>query len=243
MNDKAADSRTTDSAYSPIIVALDTSDLDRAVEVARLVAPHVGMFKIGPELFFAHGVRGYNVILEVGRAIMLDLKLHDIPTTMSRATTAIMPLNPYAITVHAAAGAAAISAVREAIEVANSTALVVAVTALTSFTEKTIWQTGWVGSVWGYVRSMSERALQAGANGIVCSPLELARLRESHRSLPLFTPGIRGFDVLGDDQGRTMSAAEARKSGATWIVVGRPVTKAADPAAAALALKTEALNV
>jgi len=221
---------------SPIIVALDTTDPARARAWAEATAPHVGMFKLGLEFFLANGAAGYRAI--AGRPIFLDVKLHDIPNTVAGGIRAILPLAPRMVTIHASGGAAMIGAARNAAETAGANRpLILAVTVLTSLDDASLRTLGVTDAVSAQVTRLARLAIDAGADGLVCSPLEIATLRASlGPDIPLVVPGIRPAGADAGDQARTMTPAEAIAAGANWLVIGRPITGAADPAAAAAAI-------
>jgi orotidine-5'-phosphate decarboxylase len=220
--------------YAPIAVALDAPDLETAARWASLVTPHVSTVKIGLELYLRYGpqavasVRGAS-----GVDIFLDLKLHDIPATVSGAAKAVARLRPALLTVHAAAGPAAI---RAAAEAAPDTK-VVAVTVLTSLGEADLGMIGLAGPVSEAARRLAAVAVDAGARGLVCSPQEVVALRaEVGDDIQLITPGVRPAGSDLHDQARVATPEEALRAGADLLVIGRPITGAADPGAAASAI-------
>jgi orotidine-5'-phosphate decarboxylase len=220
--------------YAPIAVALDAPDLETAARWASLVTPHVSTVKIGLELYLRYGpqavasVRGAS-----GVDIFLDLKLHDIPATVAGAARAVARLRPALLTVHAAAGAAAI---RAAAEAAPNTK-VVAVTVLTSLGEADLGMIGLAGPVSEAARRLAAVAVEAGARGLVCSPQEVVALRaEVGDDIDLITPGVRPAGSAMHDQARVATPEEALRAGADLLVIGRPITGAADPGAAASAI-------
>lgn len=221
---------------SPIIVALDTTDPARARAWAEATAPHVGMFKLGLEFFLANGAAGYRAI--AGRPIFLDVKLHDIPNTVAGGIRAVLPLAPRMVTIHASGGAGMIAAARDAAETAGANRpLILAVTVLTSLDDATLRTLGVNDPVSAQVTRLARLAIDAGADGLVCSPLEIATLRATlGLDIPLVVPGIRPAGADAGDQARTMTPAEAIAAGANWLVIGRPITGSADPAAAAAAI-------
>jgi orotidine-5'-phosphate decarboxylase len=223
-------------APSRLIVALDTTDPARAAAWAAATAPHAGLFKLGLEFFLANGADGLRGIS--GRPIFLDLKLHDIPNTVAGAVRAVLPLAPRMLTLHAAGGTAMIAAARAAAEQAGAARpLLLAVTVLTSLDATALAATGIADAPATQVLRLARLALAAGADGLVCSPLEVAMLRDSLGPGPvLVVPGIRPAGAAAGDQARTMTPAQAVAAGADWIVVGRPITAAPDPAAAAAAI-------
>jgi len=222
-----------------VIAALDTPDLDTARSWATSIGPNCGLFKLGLAFFLANGAAGYRAI--AGRPIFLDLKLHDIPATVADAVRAVLPLRPRMLTIHAAGTAAMITAARHAAEAAGpERPLVLAVTVLTSIDAAALATIGVAGPVDAQVLRLARLALGAGADGLVCSPLEVAMLRAALGSGPkLVVPGIRPAGAALGDQARVMTPREAVAAGADWIVVGRPITGAADPGAAAAAIAAE----
>jgi orotidine-5'-phosphate decarboxylase len=222
-----------------LIVALDTTDMTQAKVWADAAGPHCGMVKLGLEFFLANGAAGYRAI--AGRPVFLDLKLHDIPNTVAGGVRAVLPLAPRLLTLHAAGGAAMITAARQAAEVAGTARpLLLAVTVLTSLDEAALTSIGVTGTPAEQVVRLAKLAVSAGADGIVCSPLEVATVRAALGPKPkLVVPGIRPAGATVGDQVRVMTPAEAVAAGADWIVVGRPITGAADPGAAAAAICAE----
>jgi len=225
---------------SRLIAALDTADPARAAAWAGALAPHLGMAKLGLEFFLANGARGLRAIAAAapGLPIFLDLKLHDIPATVAGAVRAVLPLAPRFLTLHAAGGTAMIAAARQAAESAGAARpLLLAVTVLTSLDDAALAATGVPDGAARQVERLARLALAAGADGLVCSPHEVGLLRAALGPAPvLVVPGIRPEGAARGDQARTMTPAQAVTAGADWIVVGRPITGAADPAAAAAAI-------
>jgi orotidine-5'-phosphate decarboxylase len=221
---------------APVAVALDAPDIDTAARWATLVTPYVSTVKIGLELYLQYGpsvvatVRGGS-----GVGVFLDLKLHDIPATVAGAARAVCKLRPEILTVHAAGGADMIKA---AVESAPGT-IVAAVTLLTSISEHDLAGLGAAGSASDTVRRMAALAVGAGALGLVCSPQEVAAVRaEVGPGILLITPGIRPSGSESHDQARIATPEEAIRAGADLLVVGRPITRAPDPGAAAAAIAT-----
>jgi orotidine-5'-phosphate decarboxylase len=219
-----------------LIVAIDTTDTTRAAALAHAVAPHCGLFKLGLEFFVANGPAGVRAI--EGRPIFLDLKLHDIPNTVAGAVRAVLSLAPRMLTLHAAGGAAMIAAARAAAEAAGGARpMLLAVTVLTSLDAAALDATGVADAPQTQVLRLGRLAVAAGADGLVCSAHEVAALRATlGPTVKLVVPGIRPAGSAADDQARTMTPRAALAAGADWIVVGRPITAAADPARAAAAL-------
>ena len=228
------------SGSQRLIVALDTTEPVRAAEWARVSGPCVGLFKLGLEFFLANGAAGYRQIAEAqsSRPIFLDLKLHDIPNTVAGGVRAVLPLAPRFLTLHAAGGSAMIAAARRAAEEAGEQRpLLLAVTVLTSLDAAALAETGVAGGPTQQVLRLARMAMAAGADGLVCSPKEVSVLRDALGDGPaLVVPGIRPAGADRGDQARTMTPQEAIAAGADWIVVGRPITGATDPAAAAAAI-------
>ncbi len=228
------DASASDRRLAPVAVALDAPDIDVAAHWATLVTPHVSTVKIGLELYLRYGpavvatVRGGS-----GVQVFLDLKLHDIPNTVAAASRAVSKLRPEILTVHAAGGTEMIKA---AVESAPD-AIVAGVTLLTSIGTQDLVDLGIDGSVSDAVRRMAALAVAAGARGLVCSPQEVAAVRaEVGPDILLITPGIRLAGAGSDDQARVATPEEALKAGADLLVIGRPITKSADPGAAAAAI-------
>jgi orotidine-5'-phosphate decarboxylase len=222
-----------------LIVALDTTKPDVAQGWAAAVAPHCGMLKLGLEFFLANGTAGMRAIGE--RPIFLDLKFHDIPNTVTGAVRAVLPAAPALLTLHAAGGAAMIEAARDVVAAGGATRpKLLAVTVLTSLNAEALHDIGVAGGPRQQVLRLAKLALAAGADGLVCSPQEVAMLRDALGVGPLLVvPGIRPAGAAAGDQARTMTPAEAARAGADWLVVGRPITQAPDPAAAAAAIAAE----
>jgi len=221
-----------------LCVALDTPDLGTAEAWAHATAPHAGLLKVGLELFSA---KGGAVVRRIAahRPVFLDVKLHDIPNTVAGAIRALAPLGPAWITIHAAGGPAMVAAAREAAEQAGGAnrPKILAVTVLTSIDAATLAETGVAGGTVQQVLRLARLAVAAGADGLVCSPREVRPLRDALGEEPaLVVPGVRPAGSAADDQARTATPEEMRAAGATWIVVGRPITRAADPALAAQAI-------
>jgi orotidine-5'-phosphate decarboxylase len=221
------------SAGNRLIVALDTVDAGRARGWADAVSPHAGLLKLGLEFFLANGADGLRTI--TGAPIFLDLKLHDIPNTVAGGVRAVLALRPAMLTVHAAGGSAMIRAAHQAAASAGpDRPMILAVTVLTSLDQADLDATGVTGTSAEQVLRLGRLAVAAGADGLVCSPLEVTLLREAlGPAVMLVVPGIRPEGAATGDQARTMTPARAVAAGADWIVVGRPITGASDPGTAA----------
>jgi orotidine-5'-phosphate decarboxylase len=222
-----------------LIAALDTTDVAQAASWAEQVAPYCGLLKLGLSYFLANGAGGLRAV--GARPLFLDFKLHDIPNTVAGAVRAMLPLQPRMLTLHAAGGAAMVTAARRAAEQAGAERpLLLAVTVLTSLDAAALAATGVTLPPREQVLRLARLAMDAGADGLVCSAHEVPLLRaELDHTAVLVVPGIRPAGFPSGDQARTMTPREAAAAGADWLVVGRPITTAADPAAAAAAIAAE----
>ena len=218
---------------NPVFVALDTPDLARAQEIATQVQPHVGGLKLGLEFFAAHGQPGVRALAALGLPIFLDLKLHDIPNTVAKAVAALAPLKPAILTVHAAGGRAMMVAARAA---APAGTKVVAVTMLTSLDTHDLAATGVTTTAPDHVARLAALARDAGLDGIVCSGAEVAAAKAAWHDGFFVVPGVRPADGPLGDQKRVVTPRAALDAGASILVIGRPITEASDPAAAAQAI-------
>ncbi len=223
-----------------VIPAIDTADMGRAEGLARVLAPGCGAVKLGLELFTACGPEAVRRVAPLA-PVFLDLKLHDIPNTVAGAVRSLLPLRPAMLTLHGAGGAAMIAAAREAAEAAGEARpILLAVTVLTSLDAGALAETGIAGEPVQQVLRLAGLALGAGADGLVCSPREVGPIRDAFGEAPiLVVPGVRPAGSAVGDQARTATPAEAVQAGADWIVVGRPITGAADPVAALRAIAGE----
>ncbi len=224
---------------NPIIVALDVPTAEQAVALAQEVAPAVGAFKIGSELFTAAGPEIVRRIRATGAAVFLDLKFHDIPNTVAKSVASAVRLDVQMLTIHTSGGlammqAAEESAQRTAAQAGLNAPLILGVTVLTSMSGDDLAEVGLTVSVGGQVERLAQLASRAGLRGLVCSPLEVAGLRQSlPHEMQFVTPGIRAGSDAAGDQKRTLSAREAIDAGASWLVIGRPIYAAPNPRAAA----------
>ena len=218
----------------PIFVALDTTDLERAKSLAAKVRNHVGGLKLGLEFFAANGPDGIRAMGAFDLPIFLDLKLHDIPSTVAKAVQALRPLEPSIFTVHAAGGRAMMEDAKAA---APSGTKVVGVTVLTSLDDDDLAATGVASDSHGQVARLTELAREAGLDGVVCSGREVAAAKELWPEGFFVVPGVRPDDGGAGDQKRVVTPREALDSGASILVVGRPITQAADPDEAARAIE------
>jgi orotidine-5'-phosphate decarboxylase len=228
---------------NPILVALDVSTKEIALDLARNLASVVGGFKIGSELFTSAGPEIIGVIRATGAAVFLDLKFHDIPNTVAKAVAAATRLDVQMLTIHTSGGAEMMRAAEKSAQDTSRqegrpAPLVLGVTVLTSMDGVTLDELGWKPDVGKQVERLAELAVRAGLRGLVCSPLEIARLRQIlPEEIELVTPGIRTGTEKADDQKRTLTPRQAMDAGANWLVIGRPIYAAKDPRAAAEAIR------
>lgn len=227
---------------NPVFVALDTPDLDRAVALANAVRGHVGGVKTGLEFFSAHGADGVRVISDLGLPVFLDLKFHDIPNTVAGAVRAVAGLGAAIVNVHASGGPAMLDAAREAAENAGgaSRPLVIAVTVLTSMDDGDLSTVGQTAPATAQVVRLARLTREHGLDGVVCSPAEIEPIRDAcGPDFKLVVPGIRPDWAASGDQKRITTPLQARERGADVLVIGRPITGADDPAAAAARIAAE----
>src|ERR1700749_2086031 len=219
---------------APVAVALDAPDLETAARWAALVTPHVSTVKVGLELYLRYGPDVVATVRGASRvSVFLDLKLHDIPVTVAGAARAVARLHPEILTVPSAGGA---ECVRAAVEAAPGT-MVAAVTVLTSLGDDDLGRIGLGGPVPDAVLRLAALSVEAGAQGLVCSPREVSAVRaEVGDDVTLITPGVRPAGSEADDQARVATPEEALLAGADLLVIGRPITRAPDPGAAAAAI-------
>ncbi len=213
-----------------IIVALDLPTSEAAISLARELGSPGAFFKIGLQLFTAAGPEIVRAVRDLGGRIFLDLKLHDIPNTVGRAVESASSLGVKMLTIHLCGGRAMIEA---AVGAAAPGMLLLGVTVLTSLDETILREAGVDAPIEKQVLRLAQLGAESGIGGVVASPLELAPLRRAHGSnLKFVTPGIRPQGAAADDQKRTLTPAEALRAGADFLVIGRPITAAPDPAAA-----------
>ncbi len=224
---------------NPIIAALDVPTSEQALALAQQIAPAVGAFKIGKELFVAAGPDIVRRVRDTGASVFLDLKFHDIPNTVAKAVASAVRLDVQMLTIHTSGGsemmrAAEQSAQQTASQSGRNAPLLLAVTVLTSHDANTLAEIGCEPNVGKQVERLAQLAVQSGLRGLVCSPLEIASLRQILPSnIQLVTPGIRTGAEKADDQKRTLTPREAMQAGASWLVIGRPIYAAENPRAAA----------
>ncbi len=218
------------AADPKIIVALDYADTASALNLVSQLDPGLCRLKVGKELFTAAGPQFVEALVSKGFDVFLDLKFHDIPNTVAKACEAASRLGVWMLNVHASGGLAMMQAARNAIEASQQQPLLIAVTVLTSMDEPALNETGVNGKVEDQVMRLAKLTQQAGLDGVVCSAQEAAALRQALGSqFCLVTPGIRPADAKTDDQSRITTPAEAMRLGASYLVIGRPITQAADP--------------
>jgi orotidine-5'-phosphate decarboxylase len=219
---------------NPIIVALDVS-AERASKLVEDLAPVVGAFKIGSTLFTNAGPDFVRKVRATGASVFLDLKFHDIPNTVSGAVASATALDVQMITIHTCGGVEMMKAAEDAAqntarELNRPAPLILGVTVLTSMDDATLREIGLPASAEQQVVHLAQLAAKAGLRGLVCSPLEVTKLRSFiPKTMQLVTPGIRTGSEKADDQKRTMSPKEALAAGANWLVIGRPIYAASNP--------------
>jgi orotidine-5'-phosphate decarboxylase len=226
-----------------VIVALDFADAAAAQSLAKRLSPALCRLKVGKELFTSAGPRLVEGLAGCGFDVFLDLKYHDIPNTVAQACRAAGALGVWMLNVHALGGRAMMQAAREGVEGARRRPLLIAVTVLTSLAGHDLEEVGIVDSPEAEVLRLASLARDSGLDGVVCSPQEAPPLRSALGSaFVLVTPGIRTAADASDDQKRITTPALALQSGSSYLVVGRPITRAADPLAALEAINREAAS-
>jgi len=228
-------------AWQRIFVALDTTDVGRAVELAHGLKGSVGGVKLGKEFFTAHGPDGVHRVIECGMPLFLDLKYHDIPNTVAGAIRAALPLNPFIVNVHAGGGRRMMEAAAEAADKAEGIRpKVIGVTVLTSMTRVDMAEVGIDEEPLEHVLRLGRLAKSSGLDGVVCSAKEVVALRGSvGRDFMLVVPGIRPVWASADDQRRVVTPKDAIDLGADYLVIGRPITGHKDPTEAARLIAEE----
>ncbi|MCZ6574919.1 MAG: orotidine-5'-phosphate decarboxylase [Gammaproteobacteria bacterium] len=213
-----------------VIVALDFPSTDEALGFAAIVEPGQCRLKVGIELFSIGGPAIVGALAERGFDIFLDLKFHDIPNTVARACAVAARMGAWMLNVHTLGGADMLQAAREAVDGCDQRPLLIGVTVLTSHAERDLAGVGIHGGLMHEVDVLAALARAAALDGVVCSPQEVAELRKNMGAgFVLVTPGIRPTAAAKDDQARTMAPREAVKQGADYLVIGRPITRAAKP--------------
>jgi orotidine-5'-phosphate decarboxylase len=223
---------------NPVFVAIDTPDLDRALAIARSAGPHVGGLKVGLEFITAQGPEGIRKIAALGRPVFADVKFHDIPNTVAGAAREIAKLGASIFNIHASGGEAMMRAAKDAAASINPDMKIIAVTLLTSLDENDVAAVGYRGSAAEQVVRLASLAQKSGLDGVVCSAHEIAPIRKAcGEDFLLVVPGIRPAGAGLADQRRVMTPREAADAGADILVIGRPITGAADPGEAAGAIE------
>lgn len=228
-------------SYNPVFCALDTPNVQEALKVAEKIKTNIGGIKLGLEFFMANGAQGYIQIAELGLPIFLDVKLHDIPNTVKGAVQSLLPLAPTFITIHTGGGSAMMRAAADAAAKAGANRpKLLGVTVLTSLDANDLKDVGQATDVSEQVKRLALLAKNSGLDGVVCAPTEVAMLRQAcGPDFILMVPGIRPSWASANDQKRVMTPQEAVQAGATYLVIGRPITAAAHPNEAAARLAAE----
>ncbi len=226
---------------SRIFCAVDTATLSEAVKLAGDLREQVAGLKLGLEFYSANGPEGVKAIHAKGLPVFLDLKLHDIPNTVAGAISALVPLGPHFVTVHASGGPAMLKAAAEAARKGGgSRPKLLGVTMLTSLDANDMKVIGLEPDPSAQVLRLAMLARECGLDGVVCAPTEIELLRrELGKDFILMVPGIRPQSAAANDQKRVMTPKEAVQAGATYLVIGRPITQKLDPGAAAAAINAE----
>jgi orotidine-5'-phosphate decarboxylase len=227
-----------------IIVALDYSRVEDACRLAADLNPSHCVLKVGKEMFARCGPALVERFVEDGFRVFLDLKYHDIPNTVAGACRAAAEVGVWMLNVHALGGRKMMQAARQALVTFPQPPLLVAVTVLTSLAEKDIEEIGLQGTAGENVARLARLAEDSGLDGVVCSPLEIEQVRAcSGDDFIVVTAGVRPPGSAQDDQSRTMSPAEAIRRGADYLVIGRPITRSADPLRTLLTIESELIRI
>ena len=219
---------------NPIYLALDLPRLDAALTLAQKVKSHIGGLKLGLEFFCAHGHHGVHEVAKLGLPLFLDLKLHDIPNTVAAAMQSIHVLEPSIVTIHASGGRAMMEDAKAA---AGEHCRVVGVTVLTSLDDADLNGMGVAGSAHDQALRLADLAQEAGLDGIVCSGHEVGAIHKRWKNGFFVVPGLRPAEGKLGDQKRAVTPRAARDAGASVLVIGRPISRAEDPVAAARAIE------
>lgn len=223
-----------------IVVALDFAEAKPALDFVDRLDPALCRVKVGKELFTAEGPRFVEELVKRDFGVFLDLKFHDIPNTVAKACEAASKLGVWMVNVHASGGRAMMEAARNAVEKSAHRPLLIAVTVLTSMDQAALNEIGVAGDLKDQVLRLATLAEQSGLDGVVCSAQEAPLLRQHVRKdFCLVTPGIRPASASKDDQSRVVTPADALRQGASYLVIGRPITQAPDPIAALTAIHEE----
>ena len=224
---------------NPLFLALDVADCNRALQIAQRLAPHLGGIKLGMEFFYSCGMDACRRIRALGLPLLLDLKLHDIPATVAAGIRALTQnLAPDMLTIHASGGTNMMCAALDAARESAGGTRIVAVTLLTSLEQQDLTREAIPQSPAERTAHLAASAIAAGIDALVCSPLDIASLRQKHAKDILFiTPGLRPEGARQNDQKRSLSPRQALDAGADILVIGRPILQAEDPLAAAGAIQ------
>ncbi len=213
-----------------IVVALDYADAKSALNLAEQLNPEICRVKVGKELFTAAGPQLIERLIAGGHSVFLDLKFHDIPTTVAKACEAASRLGVWMLNVHASGGTAMMEAAREGVERSGQDPLLIAVTVLTSMNQQMLSEVGVTGTVADQVLNLASLTQKSGLDGVVCSAQEAPILRKSlGEEFCLVTPGIRPADAALDDQSRVVTPSQALALGSSYLVIGRPITQSKNP--------------
>jgi orotidine-5'-phosphate decarboxylase len=227
-----------------IIVALDYPDAASALRLVKQLDPALCRLKVGKELFTAEGPAFVSSLVDSGYGVFLDLKFHDIPTTVGKACAAASQLGVWMLNIHALGGRAMMAAAREAVDQATTPPLLIAVTILTSMDQRALGEVGLAGDIRHHVLHLGRLADECNLDGVVCSAQEAPLMRtEFGNDFLLVTPGIRMADAAVDDQSRVLTPSQALRHGSSYLVIGRPITQATDPLAALHSIHAEIQNI
>lgn len=227
-----------------VIVALDYADAASALDFVARLEPGACRLKVGKELFTAAGPRLVEELIKRGFQVFLDLKFHDIPNTTAQACKAAAELGVWMVNVHALGGRRMMEQARQALDGYAQRPLLIAVTVLTSMDSADLTELGLDGGAEKWVSRLAGLAQSSGLDGVVCSAREAALLkRQFGAGFRLVTPGIRPSGAHADDQSRIVTPLQAVSDGADYLVIGRPITKAVDPAAALAAINHELMSI
>ena len=227
-----------------IIVALDYADATSALALVQQLDPTLCRLKVGKELFTTAGPQLVEQLVKANFGVFLDLKFHDIPNTVAKACTAASQLGVWMLNVHASGGLEMMQAAQQAVQECKTKPILIAVTVLTSMNQTSLNQIGIQTDLTTHVLNLAKLTKQAGLSGVVCSAMEAKLLRENlGNDFCLVTPGIRPANVNQDDQSRVVTPADALNNGASYLVIGRPITKAENPLKALEAIHAECANL
>ena len=220
----------TDTVDSKVIVALDYPDSNTAMQLVNRLNPEMCKLKVGKELFTAAGPGFVESLVKLGFKVFLDLKFHDIPNTVASACAVAADLGVWMMNVHASGGRKMMETASNRLAQFQQKPLLIGVTILTSLSQQEINEVGYPGTPEENVLNLAKLAMSSGLDGVVCSPLEAASVRQATNSdFTLVTPGVRPKFAASDDQKRIMTPTDALSAGANYLVIGRPITAAENP--------------